>query len=115
MAAKMNLTIDAGATFPTHTFHYREADGVTPVDGLDGWTARFQARRVAESTGDPDFDAEPVWDAALATATLDFTSAQTGAMASGDYFYAIEISHPDGEPVIRLVEGRVRVTPEVVR
>jgi hypothetical protein len=42
------------------------------------------------------------------------TAAQTSALKAGTYVYDLELEAPNGE-VIRLIEGRFVITPEVTR
>lgn len=43
------------------------------------------------------------------------TSAETAAIPAGDYLHDIEIFTEDDEFVARIVEGKVKVTPEVTK
>ena len=113
MAAKENITIDAGATFSS-TFQYLQSDGVTPVAGLTGYTARFVIRSTS-ATGPVELDVEPTFDDVTATVAVVLTAVQTGNLLFNKGVYAIELSAPGGEPVVRLIEGNVTVTPEVVK
>jgi hypothetical protein len=45
---------------------------------------------------------------------LSLTATQTGTLVNSPYLYQIELHGPDAE-VIRLVQGQVSVSPEVVK
>lgn len=109
-AGTTDLTIEAGATFSL-ALAYQNPD-TTPVI-LTGWTAKWQAR-VSPSAAETVIDETPVIDGPTGTITLSLTAAQT-ALLEGPYEYAVELTGPGGTPVIRLVEGRVLVSPELVR
>lgn len=49
------------------------------------------------------------------TVTLALTPADTAALPDGDLVYDIEAHNADDSFVVRLLEGRARVTPEVSR
>lgn len=109
MAASVPLHIDAGATFDSITLRYLQDDGVTPVD-LTGWTARVQVREHATDY-DAVIDDVPVIDGN--DVILEFTATQTAALTKSRYVWACEIT--DGDQVIRLAEGSVYVSLEIVR
>ena len=110
MAAVYTLHIDAGATF-TRQFEYTNDDG-TPFN-LTGWTALMHIRETAE--GNLTLAVTPTITAATGMIDVTLTAAQTSQLTKPSYVYAIELKHPSNEPVIRLVEGGIKVSPEVVR
>ena len=110
MAYIANLYVEAGATF-TRTITYTNNDGT--LFNLDGYTAALQVRETVASTS-ADITVEPTIDVEAATLTWTFTAAQTSALTKSKYVYALELTHTNGT-VIRLVEGDITVSPEVVR
>ena len=109
------LHVEAGASGVV-SFKYRVpvpgSDPVTYVDAsLPGWEARFQVRKSASASGDPVVNKVLSFDGT--TAVLSLTAAEASALVSG--VYGIELKHPSGEPVVRLAQGKLKVSPEVVR
>lgn len=111
MAANYTLNIEAGATF-TRAFEYTNADGT--VYPLTGYTAKLQIRETPEASL-AALSVTPSINVATGTITVTLTAAQTSTLLLPKYVYAMELAGPGGEPVIRLVEGSVKVSPEVVR
>ena len=110
-AALYSFSIEAGATFDPLVFQYTRAG-----TDFSGWTAQLQARRMySSSVALLDIAPTLVSSTDTATVTVEMTAEVTKALPPGVFPYALEISHPDGEPVIRLVEGVVTVDREVVR
>lgn len=109
-AASHDLAVEAGATFST-SFTYQDFAGA-PIP-LTGYVAVFQARRKLA-------DAVPVITKTLAisassTMTVYLTAVETAALVKGGLAYGIELHSPDPDLVIRLVQGKLTVSPEVVR
>ena len=112
-AADWDIEVEAGASF-SETFQYVD-DLDVPVP-LSGWSARFQVRETVRATGLPVFEQDPMpFDDVTSTVTLTLTAAETAAFSRASYAYGIGLVHPSGEPVIRLAQGKFRVSPEVVR
>jgi hypothetical protein len=109
MASNYSLRIDAGATFDSVQFRYLEDDKVTPVN-LTGWTARAQIRKTATSALAIELDVT-IADGLI---SLYASAADTALLTDANYVWALELEHTD-DTVIRLVEGKVYVSPEVVR
>lgn len=108
-AAIEPLYIEAGATW-LRQFEYVNDDG-TPFD-LDGYAALLQIRETPEAT--LALEAVPVIDLPTATLSIEFSAEQTATLTLPAYVYAMELYAPDGT-VTRLVQGKVTVSPEVVR
>lgn len=106
-----NFTIKAGSTLEPVVFEYLRV-------GTDftGWTAQLQARRSVTSTT-TILDVTPTLDGSIGAAiiTLSLTALETGVLPTGTFPYALEITHPSDEPVIRIIEGLITVDPEIVR
>lgn len=107
-AERRNLDIDAGATFRL-VIEYTDKDGV-PVD-LTGYTAQWQARTSVEADP-PAITKTPLVSGS--NITLHLTAAETAALA-GVLVYAVEVHGPGGEPVVRILDGQITVSPEIVR
>lgn len=109
-AINLNFLIEAGATF-SRELVYTNEDGT--LFDLTGFTAELQVRETVSSatallTVTPSIDVE--------TATIDwgFTAAQTSTLTKEKYVYAMELYGPD-ELVIRLIQGELVISPEVVK
>lgn len=116
MAAQYDLVIDQGATF-TRTFVYKDDDG--NVIDLTDYEARMQIRAhptsvqyVYSTTTDGGDLTITAGEGKVALEIPDDTTQAFPAPFVGAY--DIEIESPDGV-VTRLVEGSVRVTPNVTR
>jgi hypothetical protein len=107
MAKIFDLNVEAGATF-TISFRYKDNNG-TPFD-LSDYTVQAQVRN-------SDTDAL-VFTPSIETVDVDglvtmvFTATQTSAFDNNPYVYGVELH---GDDVIRLVQGKVFVSPEVVK
>ncbi len=110
MAIQYNLHVEAGATF-VRDLVYTNPDGT--LFDLTGYTAKLQIRPSATSAT-KTLEVVPEIDVVTATVSFTFTAVQTAAL-TGSYVYAIELYAPTGGVVIRLMEGAVIVSPEVVR
>jgi hypothetical protein len=108
-AAIEPLYIEAGATF-TRQFEYLNDDG-TPFD-LTGYSALLQIREAPEAA--LALEQVPAIDLATGTFSIEFSAEQTATLTLPAYVYAMELYAPDGV-VTRLVQGKVTVSPEVVR
>jgi hypothetical protein len=110
LAANYNLNIEAGATYNVD-FVYTNQDGT--VYNLAGFTADLQIRPTA--AGSLAVEVTPTITVATGTVSVTISAAQTSTLTQGIYVYALELHGPLDSPVIRLVEGSVIVSPEVVR
>lgn len=108
MAIQYNLHVEAGATY-TRDIVYTNDDG--SLFDLTGYSASMQIRpSVSSST--LTLAVTPTINTTTSTVSFTLTAVQTAALA-GSYVYAIEIAK--SPVVIRLMEGEVIVSPEVVR
>jgi hypothetical protein len=111
MANLANLTIDQGTTFTANIF--LETTTGSPWN-LIGWSVRGQIRKSYNSD-----DATATFTATSngkgGKITISLTSVQTAAIKKGDYLYDIEIYQGDPETVHRVVEGKIKVYPEVTK
>lgn len=110
MAENLTLYIEAGATFDSYSFRYLEDDKVTPVN-LTGWTARLQIRETA--SGPLVLEVTPTINVAQGLIEFVISATQTASLALSKYVWALELSKAG--VVVRLVEGKVVVSAEVVR
>jgi len=108
LAIQYNLHVEAGATY-TRDIVYTNDDG--SLFDLTGYSASMQIRpSVSSST--LTLAVTPTINTTTSTVSFTLTAVQTAALA-GSYVYAIEIAK--SPIVIRLMEGEVIVSPEVVR
>lgn len=110
MAQVQTFHIEAGATF-AQSFTYTDDDG--ELFDLTDYTAAFQARESIESE-EPALDLILPIDVETATIALELSAAQTSTLTASRYKYAVELTAPDGT-VTRLLQGSLKVSPEVVR
>jgi len=109
MAANDTLYVDAGATF-TRQYVYTNTDG--SVFDLTGYTARAQVR-TDYTAATATIDTNPTIDVGTGTISLTFTATETGLLTNTQYVWALELTK--SPTVIRLVEGQVVVSLEVVK
>jgi hypothetical protein len=111
MAARMDITVDAGATFE-RSLAYTNSDG--SLVNLEGFVAEFQCRREDDLESDEPAAAQrfAVIDSATGEILLRLDPEDTAPLR-GEYVYAIELRSP--ATTIRLIEGYLTATPEVVR
>ena len=111
MAYIANLYVEAGATF-SRVITYTDDDG-NLVD-LTGHTAELQVRQTVQSET-AILTQVPVLGGVLGTISWSFTPAETATLIVEKYVYAIELTKTSDGTVLRLVEGDLTVSPEVVR
>lgn len=109
-AIQLNLYVEAGATF-TRSLVYTNDNG--SLFDLDGFTGELQVRETVTSST-AALTVEPTIDTETSTISWEFTATQTSSLTEATYVYAMELYGPD-DLVIRLIEGTVTVSPEVVR
>ncbi len=109
----INLTINQGATFVLPiTVTELQPDGETYLPmNLTGYTARAQIRAQYSSATAVSFAFSALDSTGIFEATL--TAVQTAALAAGDYVWDLELVQ--GSEVLRLLEGKVKVRPEVTK
>lgn len=103
-----SFEIDAGATF-TRQYEVKNDDGT--VYPLTGFTAKAQVREDAAAT--LLFESTPTINTTTGVVTLTWTAAQTALLTKVLYNWAMEIT--DGTTVIRLAEGVLNVSLEIVK
>lgn len=112
----LNITINQGASWDL-TLTWKTGDPSTLVN-LTGYTARMQIRKkhsayeIAATLTTQN--GKIVLGGALGTIALALTATETSALIAGKYVYDLELVSSSGY-VTRLVEGSVRVSPEVTR
>lgn len=113
-AAKYNITIEQGATFRM-SLVWKDSEG-EPIE-LDGYAARMQIRQFVQSDEvllaltTENGGIELGEDGAI---TVLADAEQTETIADLNGVYDLEMVSAD-QTVTRLVEGRVRIIPEVTR
>lgn len=118
MAQTYNIHVNQGSTYSL-VVSYVDAAGA--VVALTNYEARMQVREtVASTTTLASFTSSPaaglVVDAAGGTVTLTITSVQTAAYDFTNAVYDLEVYDNSATPVVvRLIQGRFVVNPEVTR
>jgi hypothetical protein len=109
-AIQLNLYVEAGATF-SRSLVYTNNDG--SLFDLDDFTAILQVRETV-SSDDATLTVVPAIDPETATVSWEFSAEETASLTAPIYVYAMELYGPE-DLVIRLIEGVVTVSPEIVR
>lgn len=110
MAFIAHLYIEAGTTF-AREITYTNEDGT--LFNLTDYSAELQVRETVNSET-ATITKVPTISVSEGTISWTFTAAETGTLTKDKYVYALELTNTDGT-VIRLVEGDLTVSPEVVR
>ena len=110
MAKNYPLRIEAGATY-TRQFRLTNKDDGSLYD-FTGYTAKTQIREYPSTA--LALEVTTSIDVPTAVITITITAVQSATLVHEKYFWGMEISAAGGEPTIRLVEGEVAVTPQVV-
>lgn len=119
MAAKHNIVIEQGATFPLYVV-YNDPSG-SPVD-LTGARVRFQIRQTVESASKlVDFDSNALGSgqsiAALGSSgviSIKLSATATSALSFQLAEWDLVVTTAGGEAT-RLLEGKASVSPAVTR
>lgn len=111
---KLNLTIQQGATF-SKTLTYLQASGA-PRD-LTGYSAKTQIKTGVGGALIKELSTSNggiIITGVAGQVTMFMSPSQTTALTPGTYVYDLELTSSGATPVVtRLVEGTVKVTPEV--
>ena len=110
-AAKLNMTIEQGTTW-SKGLELNRPDG-SALD-LTGHSFRGQMRATFGSADPAATFTCGIVEAAAGTVSIALDENTTTGIPAGSYVYDIEMVKPDGT-VIRLMEGKIQVTPEVTR
>jgi len=110
MAANYGLEIEAGATFSLE-FEYKNDDGT--LFDFTGWTAKAQIRQTPSSA--TALEITTSINTSTSVITISLTAVQTATLTATNYVWAMELTQTATSKVVRLVEGGVTVSPEVVR
>lgn len=110
MAGHLNIEIEQGADF-SETFTYYP-DGTTAQDWT-GWTGAAQVRATYASA-DPvlEFDVDANSSGVV---TLTASATDTAALTPGRGVWDLEMTQTSDSSVLRLLSGRVLISPEVTR
>lgn len=117
-AAKLNLLVEAGATFNC-VLTWQDPDG-DPID-ITGYTAALQARATADAAAAlVDLTSEVNGGITLGdtdgTIAIVIAAAATAALPTGRLVYDLELTAPGPTgDVVRLVEGSITVHRQVTR
>lgn len=117
-AAKLNLSIEQGATWRYTLLAKQGLSASGPALNLTGYTARMQLRAqlpdvddlVTLSTANGRITITPL----MGRIELLLSADETAELAFEAAVYDLELMSPTGE-VTRLVQGRVSLSPEVTR
>lgn len=108
MAEVYTLHIDAGSTFRVE-FEYTNEDET--VFDLTGYTAKMQFRETPDAVLALEMDA--VIDLEFGRLVFTASATETSTLVLPLYVYAVELYGPS--ETVRLVQGSVHVSAEVVR
>lgn len=111
MATKYNMTVEQGATY-SRVLRYIDSAG-TPVN-LTGWAVRGEVRG-ARSRSANLFErlSLDLTNPAGGEITLTIPATRSSLYRWKKGYYDIELVASDGETVTRLLEGEIKVVPEV--
>lgn len=111
MAANYPLHIEQGATFQRQWIAKNRLTG--ELVPLDNYVASAQIRDKNNEV--LVLSITPVIDTETSTITITLTAAQTSTLTDTEYLWGLRLVATGGEPVYRYVEGKVTVSPAVVR
>ena len=109
-AANYPLVIEPGASF-TLQMHYLQDDETTSALSA-GWTARVQFRDAVG--GNLLLDIVPAVNAPTGMILIQLTPSET-EQCVGAKVWGCELHSANGSQVVRLVQGKVKISPEVVQ
>jgi len=115
-AAVYRMTIEQGATYD-QTFLFKNKETGTPLD-FTGYASRMQLRTAYDAehpTVSLDEGDGMTTGGTAGTIRVQMTPAQTGAIASREYVYDVEIYAYEETDVQRMLQGVAIVTPEATR
>jgi hypothetical protein len=114
-ALSLDLAVEQGTTW-TQAFLPKISG--QPVLAT-GWTARAQVRNpIPNAAVLHEWSTELgnlVVDGALGTVTMSIAPSDSSPWAWRTAYYDLEITSPDGGTTYRVVQGKIRVSPEVTR
>jgi len=111
MAANYPLHIEQGATFQRQWVAKNRLTG--DLVPLTGYTASAQIRD--KDNVNLVLSITPVINTVTSMITITLTAAQTTTLTDNEYIWGLRLVATGGEPVYRYVEGKVTVSPAVVR
>lgn len=109
MATADSLYVDAGATF-TRQYEYLNDDN--SVFDLTGFTAKAQVRSLSDTKM---FEVTPTIDVPTGMISMTWSATQTALLVDPLYQWGLELTNAGTGVVIRLVEGSVTVSAELVK
>lgn len=114
-AVKYDLELEAGASWTLGVRYLLppDADGVRASALPNGWIATVQFRRHPNDVTTL-ISMHPSIDYATGSFTMYLSSSETRSLPS-KCVWGVEVAHPDGDPVARLIEGVCSVSMEIVR
>ena len=117
--AKLNLTIYQGSTY-VKPFQWKSGTTtLTPVD-ISTCTMRMDIRKkITDPTEVLELTTENgrlvIVDGALGKFEIRLSAADTATFNFTQAVYDIEVVYPSEDPVVRVLEGSIKVIPEVTR
>jgi hypothetical protein len=110
--ATIDLNIEAGATYSGLSIVVRNSDNT--LMSLTGYTGQLQIRK-SPASSTAVITVTPTITTGTSTVSFTIPANQTSLLDGGVYVWALEITASGGEPVLRLAEGSVYVSAEVVK
>lgn len=111
-----NTVMDQGSVWYLQ-LDYQNPNG-TPID-ITGYTGKMQLRSLPEDTTVAltlsTANGAIVITGATGTINITATSAQTGSVDEGIYYYDVEITDTLTNEVTRIIQGQITVSAEVTR
>lgn len=99
--SRLDLVMNGGVSF-RHRFYVLQADRVTAVGNLTGFSVTFTLAAVAGGTALYTY-AGSIVTAATALCEIELTPTETDAVTTGQYWYTVEVSN--GADVYKPLEG----------
>ncbi len=114
-AVKYDLDLEAGASWTLGVRYLLppDEDGVRASALPEGWIATMQIRKHANDTTTL-VSTHPSIDYDAGSFTMYLSSSQTRSLPPV-CVWGVEVAHPEGDPVVRLIEGKCSVSLEIVR
>lgn len=110
MASVYTMHMDAGSNF-IRNFIYEDDNGA--VMDLSDWAATMQIRETPDSA--LVLEIEPTFDLPTGTITIAMSPTETSGLTASKYVYQLELSNATTGEVVRILQGKIVVSAEVVK
>jgi hypothetical protein len=110
-AGKHNLIIDQGADFANQLVI--KEDGV--AWDITGYLARAQLRKTKTASAIAATFVCTVTDAVAGKVKIELDNATTSGLIPGVHFYDLELYTAGDANVVRLLQGKATITPEITK